>query len=89
MVQKVGCDNTRNFQSVIILETVFLLFIFLIFFISFLFFKVKEECNIRVIPGTHHVHNCTLTITFRCYVIIAMNLYQPLLKVLSKSLCLL
>jgi hypothetical protein len=26
------------------------------------FFKVKEECNIRVIPGTHHAHNRTLTI---------------------------
>ena len=26
--------------------------------------KSKEECNtnIRVIPGTHHAHNCTLTI---------------------------
>jgi hypothetical protein len=48
-----------------------------------------DQCNIRVIPGTHHAHNRTLTITFRCYVIIAMNLCQPLLKVLSKSLCLL
>ena len=30
----------------------------------------QESCNIRVIPGTHHARNRTLTITFRCYVII-------------------
>jgi hypothetical protein len=36
--------------------------------------------NIRVILGTHHAHNRTLTITFRCYVIIVYLFMSAIIK---------
>ena len=39
-----------------------------------------SDCNIRVIPGTHHAHNRTLTITFRCYVIIVYGFMSAIIK---------
>ena len=37
-------------------------------------------CTIRVIPGTHHTHNRTLTIMFRCYVIIVNGFMSAIIK---------
>ena len=73
----------------IILETVFLLFIFLIFFISFLFLKLRRNV-ISVLFRELTMH----TIAHRLYYVSLLRHYcyefmSAILKVLLKSLCLL
>ena len=75
--------NTRDFVKTFNHKIVHLSFSFIYFsnlFLFFSFFKVKEEGNIRVIPGTHHAQNRTLTITFRCYVIIVIVFMSAIIK---------